>query len=174
KIKGRHTERMLVVIDEANSTPQAIFECIPNMLTGVRELVVLIIGNAGSRLDPHGRACTPKAGWKSISIDDDQWETRGVEQWGIGPGVCLHFDGEKSPNVLLGKTEHRHIYSFERWQQVLRMGEEYRNTLQHWSQDRGFWPPDGLQTTVFTEALVVSHDGMGKFDWIDVPRPCAS
>lgn len=174
KIKGRHTARMLLIVDEANSTPQAIFECIPNMLTGVRELTVLVIGNAGSRLDPHGRCCEPKAGWKSITIDDEQWETKGVEQWGIGPGVCLHFDGAKSPNVLLGKTEHRHIYSFERWQQVLRMGDEYRNTLQHWSQDRGFWPPDGLQTTVFTEALVVSHDGMGHFDWIDQPQPCAA
>lgn len=174
KIKGRHTPRMLVVVDEANSTPQAIFECIPNMLTGVRELVVLVIGNAGSRLDPHGRCCEPRHGWKSITIEDEQWETRGVEQWGIGAGVCLHFDGAKSPNVLAGRTEHKHIYSFERWQQVLRMGDEYRNTLQHWSQDRGFWPPDGLQTTVFTEALVISHDGMGKFDWLDRPKACAA
>jgi hypothetical protein len=174
KIKGRHTERMLLIIDEANSTPQAIFECIPNMLTGVRELIVLVIGNAGSRLDPHGRCCEPKRGWKSITIEDDQWETKGVEQWGIGPGVCLHFDGARSPNVLAGRTEHRFIYSFERWQQVLRMGGEYRNTLQHWSQDRGFWPPDGLQTTVFTEALVVSHDGMGQCAWIEPPRACAS
>jgi len=165
---------MLLIIDEANSTPQAIWECIPNMLTGVKELIVLIIGNAGSRLDPHGRCCEPKKGWKSISIEDEQWETKGVEQWGIGPGVCLHFDGAKSPNVLAGRTEHRHIYSFERWQQVLRMGDEYRNTLQHWSQDRGFWPPDGLQTTVFTEALVLSHDGMGEFHWLDVPKPCAA
>lgn len=174
KIKGRHTPRMLVVVDEANSTPQAIFECIPNMLTGVRELVVLVIGNAGSRLDPHGRCCEPRHGWKSITIEDEQWETRGVEQWGIGQGVALHFDGAKSPNVVAGRTEHKHIYSFERWQQVLRMGDEYRNTLQHWSQDRGFWPPDGLQTTVFTEALVVANDGMGKFVWIDTPRACAS
>lgn len=174
KIKGRHTPRMMVVVDEANSTPQAIFECFPNMLTSVTELIVLVIGNAGSRLDPHGRCCEPKRGWKSISIDDDQWETKGVEQWGIGPGVALHFDGSRSPNVIAGRTEHRFIYSFERWQQVLRMGDEYRNTLQHWSQDRGFWPPDGLQTTVFTEALVLSHDGMGRFDWIDIPQPVAA
>lgn len=174
KIKGLHTERMLVIIDEANSTPQAIFECIPNKLTAAREIIVLVIGNAGSRLDAHGRCCEPKKGWKSIGIEDDIWETKGVPQWGIGRGVCVHFDGAKSPNVLAGKTIHKHIYSFERWQQVQRMGEEYRNTLQHWSQDRGFWPPDGLQTTIFTEALVLSHDGMGKFTWIDSPKPCAS
>jgi len=174
KIKGRHTERMMLIVDEANSTPQAIFECIPNMLTSVRELIVLVIGNAGSRLDPHGLCCEPRGGWKSVTIEDTMWDTKGVAKWGIGPGICLHFDGAKSPNVIAGRTEHKHIYSFERWQQVLRMGDEYRNTLQHWSQDRGFWPPDGLQTTVFTEAMVISHDGTGKFIWVSQKRPCAS
>lgn len=174
KIKGRHTERMLLVVDEANSTPQAIFECIPNMLTSARELTVLVIGNAGSRLDPHGQCCEPARGWRSITIEDTQWDTRGVAKWGIGPGVCIHFDAAKSPNVIAGRTEHKHIYSFERWQQVQRMGEEYKNTLQHWSQDRGFWPPDGISTTIFSEAMVISHDGCGKFFWLSSPKPCAA
>lgn len=171
KIKGRHTERMVLIIDEANSTPQAIFDCIPNMLTSVRELIVITLGNAISRLDPHGMCCEPAAGWRSVTIDTPQWDTKGVPKWGIGPGVCLHFDGATSPNVIAGRTIYKHIYSFERWEHVGRMGEEYRNTLQHWSQDRGFWPPDGLQTTVFTEALVVANDGTGNFTWIDQPRP---
>lgn len=174
KIKGRHTERMMLIVDEANSTPQAIFECIPNMLTSVRELIVLVIGNAGSRLDAHGQCCEPRKGWKSITIEDTFWETKGVAKWGIGPGVCLHFDAAKSPNVILGKDEHRHIYSFSRWQQVLRMGDEYRNTLQHWSQDRGFWPPDGLSTSVFSEALVQAHDGTGQFHFFAEVNPCAA
>jgi hypothetical protein len=174
KIKGRHTERMMLIVDEANSTPQAIFECIPNMLTSVTELIVLVIGNAGSRLDPHGICCEPRKGWKSITIEDTMWETNGVAKWGIGPGICLHFDGAKSPNVIAGRTDHKHIYSFERWQQVLRMGDEYRNTLQHWSQDRGFWPPDGLSTTIFSEALVTAHDGTGRFDFFSEVHPCAA
>lgn len=174
KIKGRHTERMMLIVDEANSTPQAIFECIPNMLTSVREMIVLVIGNAVSRLDPHGLCCEPAKGWKSVTIDSEQWDTKGVARWGIAPGVCLHFDGAKSPNVLAGRTVFKNIYSYERWQGVLRMGEEYRNTLQHWSQDRGFWPPDGISTTVFSEAMVISHDGTGKFSWLASPRPCAA
>ena len=174
KIKGRHTERMMLIVDEANSTPQAIFDCIPNMLTSVRELIVLVIGNALSRLDPHGQCCEPVHGWRSITIEDTQWDTKGVAKWGIGPGTCLHFDGSKSPNVLAGRTLYKHIYSYERWQHVQRMGEEYVNTLQHWSQDRGFWPPDGISTTVFSEAMVISHDGTGSFSWLSTPRPCAS
>ncbi len=171
RIKGRHTPRMMLIVDEANSTPQAIFECIPNMLTAVEELVVLVIGNAGSHLDPHGECCQPKNGWKSITIDDTIWPTKGVSKWGIEPGVCLHFDGAKSPNVIAGKTLHKHIYTYERWAAVERHGQEYRNTLQHWSQDRGFWPPDGLSKTIFTEALVISHDGMGKHTFLWESNP---
>lgn len=174
KIKGRHTERMMLIVDEANSTPQAIFDCIPNMLTSVRELIVLVIGNAISRLDPHGLCCEPARGWRSITIEDEEWATKGVAKWGIGPGVCIHFDGAKSPNVLAGRTEYKHIYSYERWQHVQRMGDEYRNTIQHWSQDRGFWPPDGLTTTIFSESMFISHEGMGKHTWLSSPKPCAA
>lgn len=173
-IKGRHAERMMLIVDEANSTPQAIFETIPNMLTSVRELIIIVIGNAISRLDPHGLCCEPARGWKSITIDSEQWDTRGVAKWGIGPGVCLHFDGAKSPNVLAGRTEYKHIYSFERWQSVQRQGDEYRNTIQHWSQDRGFWPPDGTQTTIFSEAMFIAHDAMGTQHWMASPTPCAA
>lgn len=174
KIKGRHTERMMLIVDEANSTPQAIFDCIPNMLTSVKEIIICVIGNAVSRLDPHGLCCEPVHGWRAITIDDQQWDTKGVAKWGIGPGTCLHFDGSKSPNVLAGRTIYKNIYSYERWQHVARLGDEYRNTLQHWSQDRGFWPPDGISTTIFSEAMVISHDGTGKFNWLTTPRPCAA
>jgi hypothetical protein len=173
-IKGRHAERMMLIVDEANTTPEAIFNCIPNMLTSVKEMIVIVIGNAVSRLDSHGQCCEPARGWKSITIEDEAWDTKGVAKWSIGPGVCLHYDGAKSPNVMAGRTLYEHIYSFERWQSVLRMGDEYRNTVQHWSQDRGFWPPDGMQTTVFSEAMVISHDGTGKFNWLSEPRPCAA
>lgn len=173
RIKGRHTPRMMLIVDEANSTPQAIFECIPNMLTAVEELIVLVIGNAGSRLDPHGYCCEPEVGWKGITIDDTIWKTKGVPKWGIESGVCLHFDGAKSPNVLAGKTLHPHIYTYERWQAVIRHGEEYRNTLQHWSQDRGFWPADGFENTVFTEQMVLRNRGMETVHFRTVSYPIA-
>lgn len=162
RIKGRHTPRMMLIVDEANSTPQAIFECIPNMLTAVEELVVIVIGNPDSHLDPHGECCQPKDGWGSITIDHTIWPTKGVPKWGIEPGVCLHFDGAKSPNVIAGKTLHRHIYTYERWQAVERHGREYRNTPQHWSQDRGFWAPEGTENTVFTESMVIRNKGTEK------------
>lgn len=158
RIKGRHTERMLLIVDEANSTPEAIFKVIPNMRKGCRELVVLVFDNAGNMYGNHGRCCEPQAGWSSISVDDERWITKGVEEWGLPPGICRHYDGEKSPNVLAGRTLYPHIYSFEDWQTALKSGAD---SLHYWSQDRGFWPPEGATNTVFSGPLITRCDGSG-------------
>lgn len=158
KIKGRHTERMLLIIDEANSTPDAILRTIPNMKKGCKELVVIIIGNAVSLWDNHGRACEPADGWNSVSIEDSRWKTKGVPEWQLPAGLCCHYDGKKSPNVLAGKTIYPHIYSYENWHEATKWGE---NTIDYWSQDRGFWPPEGTVNTVFSEPLINRCDATG-------------
>lgn len=163
KIKGRHTERMLLIVDEANSTPEAIFQTIPNMLKGCRELVIIVIGNAISLFDNHGRACEPKDGWASISVEDTRWLTKGVPEWRLPPGLCCHYDGSKSPNVLAGKTIYSHIYSYENWTEAKKWGE---TSIHYWSQDRGFWPPEGTVNTVFSDPLISRCDGTGFLDFV--------
>jgi len=163
RIKGRHTERMLLIIDEANGTPEAIFNVIPNMLKGCKELVVLVFDNAGNMYGNHGRCCEPKSGWSSITVDDFEWETKGVPEWNLPPGICRHYDGSKSPNVLAGKTIYPHIYSFENWQNAAKFGED---NIHYWSQDRGFWPPEGSSKTVMSGPLITRCDGTGFIEII--------
>lgn len=163
KIKGRHTPRMLVIVDEANSTPDAIFHTIPNMMKGVRELVILIIGNALSYFDNHGRACEPAGGWPSVTIEDKRWETKGVAEWRMPGGICCHYDGAKSPNVLAKKTIYPHIFSYENWVEDSKWGE---NSIHYWSQTRGFWAPEGMVNTVFSDPLVSRCDGTGFLDFV--------
>ncbi len=163
KIKGRHTERMLLIVDEANSTPDAIFNTIPNMMKGCTELVILIIGNAVSYYDNHGRSCEPKDGWNSVTIENSKWATKGVSEWRLSPGLCCHYDGEKSPNVLAGKTVYPHIYSFENWEEAKKWGE---NSMHYWSQDRGFWAPEGTVNTVFSDPLINRCDGTGFLEFV--------
>ena len=158
KIKGRHTERMLLIVDEANSTPDAIYNTIPNQLKGCKEHVTLTIGNAVSFFDNHGRACEPKDGWNSVTVEDSKWPTKGVNQWRLAPGICCHYDGQKSPNSIAGKTIWPHIYSYEDWQEALKWGE---TSMHYWSQDRGFWAPEGTVSTVFSDPLINRCDGQG-------------
>ncbi len=148
-LKGLHAKRMLIVIDEANGTPEAIFQVIPNYRKACLDLTVIIIGNPCTRLDPHGRACTPLAGWSSFNDKLIEWPTKAVPEWQLDSGVCLRFDGRDSPNVKHKKNYFPYIYTLDNWNQA----EAHHGTFGYWTQDRGMWPPEGFANTVFTEQL---------------------
>lgn len=168
-IQGQHAPRMIVVIDEATDTPEAIMATIPNLRKACHELIVLVTGNATLRLNPHGRACEPVNGYGSISRTDTHWETRGVPEWMLDPGICLHFAGSQSPNVKAGKTLYTFIYTWEDYQNALKFrGEE---TLAYWQMDEGFWPPDGYCNTIFTETMIDKYDLKGTHVFLSYAKP---
>lgn len=156
-IKGFHPKRrLLVIVDEANDTPEGIFAAIPNLKKGLREFKLIVIGNPVSRLDPHGRCCEPEMGWNSVSPDSEEWKTKGVTDWEVEPGICLHFDGEKSPNIKLGYDKYTFLYSNKDLGKA-QANAGFNESLWYWSNTRGFWAPDGICNTVFTDAFVVKH-----------------
>lgn len=162
-LKGLHAKRMLVVIDEANGTPEAIFQVLSNYRKACLDLTVVIIGNPCARLDPHGRACTPIDGWGSYNSDLIEWRTRAVPEWQLDSGVCLRFDGRDSPNVKAGRNRYPYIYTLDNWNQA----ESHKGTFGYWTQDRGMWPPEGFANTVFTEQLLTrcgALDNPYRFD----------
>jgi hypothetical protein len=150
-LRGLHAERILVIVDEANGTPEAIFETIPNWSRACTDLTVILIGNPISRLDPHGLALQPED--DSTSPVATTWITKRVPNWDFGPGVALRFDGRDSPNVLAGRTLFPYIYTFEDYQKAQALGE---NTLAAWSQHRGLHPPEGLLSSVLNETALTN------------------
>lgn len=169
EIKGIHANRVMVIVDEAEATPEAIFEAIPNLRKGCREFILVVLGNSVSRMDPHGIICAPKLGWNSVSVDSESWPTKGVPRWQIEPGTCLHFDGTKSPNVLARRTLHPYLYS---WEDFLAASNkpDYAQSRAFWQHDRGFWAPEGLADTIFTESMIEKYDGPEfKFESFSTP-----
>lgn len=152
-LRGLHAERMMLVIDEANGTPEAIYETISNWRKGCKDMTVVLIGNPVSRLDPHGRAMEPVDGWDTIRTDTYQWRTKRVPQWDMDGGLGLRFDGADSPNVRAGVTVFPYIYTLENWKNAQAKNE---NTLAYWSQDRGLHPPEGLLETVLNEPALIA------------------
>lgn len=155
RIKGLHSPHMMLVIDEANTTPEAVFECVANYRKGCKYFILLVIANAVRRQDNHGKMCEPKAGWSNVNVDSEMWETRGVPKWGVGPGWCFHFDGPKSPNVRHAQTIFPFLYTWENFKEARDHGDI--NSINYWSQDRGFWTPEGVANTVLTEPMIYSH-----------------
>lgn len=160
-IQGIHNKRILVGVDEATDTPQAIFDVAVNLIAGCTDFGFCAIGNPASHFDPHGKFSEPKGGWNSVSVDSDEWET--VPQINGKTGKCIHFDATKSPNITLGETR----YSFLPTQSLL---ESQRKTLGSdspllWKYGRGFWAPEGIVRTVVSESLLLKHEVFGKYVW---------
>lgn len=160
-IQGLHAKRILLVIDEATDTPEAIFEAIPNLRKGCADFRLVVIGNAVSHLDPHGLCCEPRNGWSSVSVEDEDWETKGVDKWEIESGICLHFDGLKSPNYRFQKPLYEYLISKEDVDRAIKTqgGED---TLGFWKYTRGFWAPEGVCKTVLSDALIAKYNARGK------------
>jgi hypothetical protein len=158
-IKGIHTRRQMIIIDEATAIPQAIFDAATNMVNYPMEFVMVVIGNPRSRLDEMGKFCEPNDGWNSVTVDSEEWETR--PQMNGQKGVVVRFDAEKSPNITEGKIVSRHLPTKEKVEARRKMlGSE--NDPTYWSNDRGFWAPEGMTKSIFSETALIKHTAFGK------------
>lgn len=144
RIQGVHPENMILIVDEAAQTPAAIFTARANLRVGTRFYRFVAIANAVDQYDAHGKFCEPKGGWSTITVDDEAWETRS--------GICLHFDGLKSPNVKRGVKRFPRLFDQE---EINRIKNDFgENSLEWWSYCRGFWAPKGVRNTVLDSALI--------------------
>lgn len=146
KAIGHHPSRMIILVDEAAQTPEAIFTARNNMMAETKFARFVAIANAVDQYDSHGKFCEPKAGWSTISVNDEQWETK--------TGICLHFDGLKSPNVRQGGIYPK-LFSQSSIDTTKQNHGE--NSLQWWKDVRGYWPPSGVRNTVLDGAII--NDG---------------
>tara|TARA_R110002020_G_scaffold265840_7_gene480665 strand:+ start:1325 stop:3028 length:1704 start_codon:yes stop_codon:yes gene_type:complete len=142
-IQGIHSERILAIVDEATDTPEAAFEATANLSKGCKTFQFLAIGNPHSTLDEHGRFSEPVDGWDSVGIETDEWATK--------RGVCLRFDGMRSPNIAAGKTKWEFLITQEQIDTSLKY--EGENSPRFWKYTRGMWSPEGVCKTVLSETM---------------------
>ncbi len=157
RIQGFHPDRLLICVDEATDTPEAIFEAFPNLISTPWDFGVIVDGNPASRFDPMGKFCEPAGGYGSITVEDEEWES--VPQLNGKPGLILHFDSEKSPNVLSGTVQYKHLPKGPQVEAIRkRMGAESPGFYKFW---RGFWCPEGIIQTVLTESMLARCQAVG-------------
>jgi hypothetical protein len=169
-IQGLHVKRLMIVIDEAEAVPAAIWKACANLYGYCEdvggEFVLFAIANARSRLSQFGRFIEPEDGWNSVSVDSDEWMSK--PQMDGRKAKVLRFDFLKSPNIVEGKLVSRHLPTRQRVDNRMaalraRGGE---NDPDHFTYDRGYPVPEGLLKTVFTETLIAKHDGYGRHKFL--------
>lgn len=166
-IKGIHTKRQLVIIDEATAVPAAIWDACTNLygypIDAGGEFILVALANARTRLDAFGRFIEPENGWDSVSIETDEWETKPRSEDGKKV-LVTRFDFRRSPNITEGKLVCKHLPTAQRVTMRMKaLGEAgaLHDPL-HYSNDLGFPPPEGVAKTVFTETLLSMFDAYGR------------
>lgn len=159
-IKGVHTRRQMVIIDEATSVPEAIYDACGNLYSYPEEFILVTIGNPRNRLDQFGRFCEPAEGWTSVNVETGEWDSAPISYIGGKSARIITFDAEKSPNIVEGRVVSRHLPTKEKVDAA--RNSAGGQTPNYWSNFRGFWPPEGLSKTVFSESSLIANDGYGK------------
>jgi len=159
---GKHNRYNILILDEMQMMHPAAANAYDNISTGGIENKFLGMGNPWSRLDGLGKASEPKDGWNSISPEMEQWETK--------KGVCLYFDGLKSPGIKDPKKYHFLLCQKDIDSMMVDPGPD---SPRFWSQRRGFCPPEGLVETVLSENFISKFNMKDSINWRDRPRYCA-
>lgn len=170
---GFHNKRVALIVDEAPGVKEALFGACDN-LSKNPEFKCLMMGNAESREDPHGRFAEPIAGWPSVDPElDTQWETQGA--MAKGNGICCFFDGRKSPAITTpdGQKEFPFLINQDQIDSAL----DYYKTPddpRFWSQSIGYWPPMSVKRTVLDERIVLNNAVKEPAIWYTKFQWCAA
>lgn len=170
---GFHNKRVALFVDEAPGVREALFQACDN-LSKNPEFKVILMGNAESREDPHGRFSEPINGWVSVDAESDtEWETQGG--MARGNGVCVFFDGRKSPAIIEPGGAQRYPFLINR-EQIDAALDFYKteDDPRFWSQSIGFWPPVMLKRTVLDERIVLNNFVREPATWYTKFILCAS
>jgi hypothetical protein len=155
-IKGYHARRVLIVRDESDAVSQAIIDVESNLRIGTEEFQTIDLGNLPSSLNPLGKQMETAPG-RPIT------EAMGTE-WMSAKGVkCLRFDGEQSPNIK-DKGKWTGLMTEEDRADIERQSGG-RNTRTYYIMVKGLPPPEGVDDTVLSEALLHSHKAFDKVIW---------
>lgn len=163
RIKGTHTKRQMVIINEANSVNAGIWKAVYNLYEYPEsvggEFILIAEANPASWHDEFGKFTTPEKGLTSVTVDTEEWTT--VKQLNGKNGICIRFDIEKTPNLDYpsDKPINRHLPSREQAERCMRAPD--RDSAEYWSNKRGFPPPEGLSKNVFSE---VALEMVGAYD----------
>jgi hypothetical protein len=164
KLVGIKQQRVIFIADELPELGESILEAAYTNLSNNPFFQLIGIGNPASYYDPFGQFATPKDGWGSVTVEDEEWETE--------RGHCLHFDAHKSPNIIAGHVVYPWMITPQNLAESAdKLGD---NSPGYWRMYRGFWCPTGSDTSIYSESDIVKYGADQRVEWIDKPTKVAA
>lgn len=164
KLVGIKQQRVIFIADELPELGESILEAAYTNLSNNPYFQLIGIGNPASYYDPFGQFSTPKEGWSSITVEDEEWETE--------RGHCLHFDAHKSPNIVAGHVIYPWMITPDNLaESASKLGE---NSPGYWRMYRGFWCPTGSDSSIYSESDIIKYGADQRVEWIETPTKVAA
>jgi hypothetical protein len=168
-IQGLKNANFLVAADEFAYLGEGILRTSRQNLTSNERLTFCGMSNPDRISDAFGDLSEPKGGWKTITEEDERWETK--------YGICVRLNAEKSPRILhpeLVDKNGRHKYHWQPNQELCDMvaaergGKKSRGYYQF---IKAFWCPDGASNSIYSEIEFLNSGALelGEPDWDDRP-----
>lgn len=176
KLKGLKapTGGMLrLIADEFSDLGMCVFTAMVGNMSSTPGFKGIGMANPGSKLTPFGRFVTPKAGWNSLSV--------GMEQWETNYGVCLSFDAHHSPRMCAPEHEVEmsdgsYFHKLYNWMPSSQYIEQAKtafgdDSMEYWAQIRGMFCPTGMERTIWSEIeLMNAMPKVEPHEWDSPPN----
>jgi hypothetical protein len=153
-LMGVKARNVVIGLDEGTDVGPGILTTASENMTVNERITFVMMGNPNMLTDPFGNMNEPVNGWKSITINDIEWETRF--------GMCLRFNAEDSPRIMepgLVDEKGKHLYF---WQPDKAYCENVAR-LRGGTKSRGyyryvlaFWCPEGASNTIYSEVELMT------------------
>lgn len=157
-LKAPEGGKMRLIADEFSDLGMCVFTAMVGNLSSTPGFKGIGMANPGSKLTPFGKFVTPKAGWNSLSV--------GMERWETNYGICLSFDAHSSPRILTPELETildngDEVHARYNWmpsagyiaQAKIAFGTD---SVEYWAQIRGMFCPTGMERTVWSETELLN------------------
>lgn len=163
--------RLFIFIDEIENVPGGLWSDVDNILSNVSEegdysgFKIFGAYNPTNQNDEVGKRAEPPFGWSEFDGEKHfRWKsTRG---WDV-----LRLDGEKSENVIQGKTVFPGLQTRAGLEAIARNAGG-RNSPGYFSMGRGMYPPSGIELTIVPPGMIPKM--RGTFIYYDDPIPVGS
>jgi len=159
--RGRKNDRIRLALDELPEMEMGSLTARVN-LSSNNDAVFIGIGNPSAGDNPHARWCMPKGQSNFDTVNPD------LMKWNTETGVCLFYNGCKSPNFDAPPDEPPPFpFLMDRKKQAEMLKQCYgdENAIDYVRNAIGWWPKSGFVQTILTADLIRNADTLNEPLW---------
>lgn len=153
ELLGIKNPNVIVAADEFNHLTDGILTTAYENMTSNERLMFVGMANPDRLTDPFGDLCEPKAGWRSVTENDERWLTK--------YGTCIRLNAEKCPRIT-DPERFGHIKWMTDQAYCDRIAEKRggKTSRGYYRFVKAFWCPDGATNSVYSEVEFLNAGAM--------------